>query len=181
MYEDCLDLLKMQGIKFEEGLTSDELLQIEKIYQIKFPGSLKEFLMTAVPISRGFYNWRDLQEDNIQFIKEIIKKPLLNIYNMAEEVYWCNDWGKKPEDGGKTVEEVRARLKEAPKLLPIYTHRYIPMVLDENPPVISIHGVDIIYYGQNLRDYLNIEFGKRMQNAIEFHNITSIPFWSDIM
>ena len=181
MYEDCLNLLKMQGIKFEEGLTSDELLQIEKIYQIKFPGSLREFLMTAVPISRGFYNWRNIQDNNIQFIKKIINKPLLNIYNMAEEVYWCDDWGGKPEDREKMVEEVRARLKEAPKLLPIYTHRYIPIVLDENPPVISIHGVDIIYYGQNLKDYFKIEFGKRMQNTIEFHNITSIPFWSDIM
>lgn len=181
MYEDCLNLLKIHGIKFEKGLTSDELLQIEKIYQIKFPKSLRKFLMTAVPISRGFYNWRNVQDDNIQFIKNIINTPLLNIYNMAEEVYWCDDWGEKPQDRENIAEEIKGRLKEAPKLLPVYLHRYMPMVLDENPPVISIHGVDIIYYGQDLKDYLKIEFGTKKQNTIEFHNIVPIPFWSDIM
>lgn len=91
MYEDCLNLLKIHGIKFEKGLTSDELLQIEKIYQIKLPKSLRDFFMTALLISRGFYNWRNVQDDNIQFIKRIINTPLLNIYDMAEEVYWCDD------------------------------------------------------------------------------------------
>lgn len=55
------------------------------------------------------------------------------------------------------------------------------MVLDKNPPVISIHDLDIIYYGENLEDYFNIEFGKKTQDAIRFQNITPIPFWSDIM
>ena len=36
----------------------------------KFPTSLREFLMIALPISRGFYNWRNIQDDNIQFIKK---------------------------------------------------------------------------------------------------------------
>lgn len=181
MYENSLNLLKMQGIKFEKGLTLDELMQIEKIYQIKFPNSLREFLMTALPISRGFYNWRNIQDVNVQFIKKIIDKPLLDIHNMAGEVYWCDDWGEEPKNEKIIEEEVRERLKEAPKLLPIYAHRYMPMVLDENPPIISIHDIDIIYYGQNLEDYFNIEFGNKLQNTIEFQNITPIPFWSDIM
>lgn len=65
--------------------------------------------------------------------------------------------------------------------MPIYAHRYMPMVLDENPPIISIHDIDIIYYGEDLEDYFNIEFGKKTQDRIEFQNITPIPFWSDIM
>lgn len=100
---------------------------------------------------------------------------------MAQEVYWCDDWGEEPEDEKVISEEVRERLKEAPKLLPIYTHRYMPMVLDENPPVISIHDLDIIYYGENLEDYLYVEFGNKTQNEIHFENISPIPFWSDIM
>lgn len=100
---------------------------------------------------------------------------------MAEEVYWCDDWGEEPEDEAVISKKVRERLKEAPKLLPIYAHRYMPMISDENPPIISIHDLDIIYYGKNLEDYLYVEFGNKTQNEIEFENITPIPFWSDIM
>lgn len=181
MYENILSLLEMQEVKFEKGLTLDELNQIERIYQVKLPRSLRQFLMTALPISRGFYNWRNIQDDNIRYIKKVLNKPLLDIYNMAEEIYWCDNWGEKPEDEKIIVQEIRARLKKAPKLLPIYAHRYMPIVLDENPPVISIHDIDIIYYGENLEDYFNIEFGKKEQNTIAFKNITPIPFWSDIM
>lgn len=181
MYENSLNFLKTKGIEFERGLTLDELKQIENIYQIKFPGSLREFLMMALPISKGFYNWRNMQDDNVQFIKNIINKPLSDIYNMAEEVYWCDDWGEEPEDEVVISKKVRERLKEAPKLLPIYAHRYMPMILDGNPPIISIHDLDIIYYGKNLEDYLYVEFGNKTQNEIEFENITPIPFWSDIM
>lgn len=181
MYKDCFNLLRMKGIEFEKGLTLDELKQIEMIYQIEFPGSLREFLMLALPVSKGFYNWRNIQDDNVRFIKKVINKPLSDIRNMAGEVYWCDDWGEEPDDEKIILEEVIARLKEAPKLVPIYAHRYIPIVLDENPPVISIHDIDIIYYGENLEDYFNIEFGKKTQDKIQFQNITPIPFWSDIM
>ncbi len=181
MYENSLNLMKQKGIKFEKGLTLDELKQIEMIYQIKFPGSLREFLMMAMPVSKGFYNWRDIQEDNVCFIKKVINKPLSDIHNMAGEVYRCDDWGEEPEDEKNISKEVITRLKEAPQLIPIYAHRYIPMVLDENPPVLSIHDIDIIYYGENLEDYFNIEFGKKTQDAIQFQNITPVSFWSDIM
>ena len=181
MYENSLNLLKTKGIEFERGLTLDELKQIENIYQIKFPSSLRKFLMMALPISKGFYNWRNIQNDNIRFIKDVINKPLLDIYNMANEVYWCNDWGEEPADEAVTTRKVRERLKDAPKLLPVYAHRYIPMILDENPPVISIHDLDVIYYGINLEDYFCVEFGSKTQNEIEFEKIRPIPFWSDIM
>lgn len=181
MYENILNMMKKQGVEFEKGLTLDELEQIEKIYQIKFPNSLKNFLMTALPISNGFYNWRNIQNDNIRFIKKILNKPFSDVYNMAREVYWCDNWGKDPEDEKIIEEEVRKRLKKAPILLPIYAHRYIPIILDENPPVISIHDVDVIYYGKDLEDYFNIEFGKKIQDTIEFQKVLPISFWSDIM
>ena len=55
------------------------------------------------------------------------------------------------------------------------------MIPEDNPPIISIHDIDIIYYGQNLEDYFKVEFGGKKQGKIEFKNINPIPFWSDIM
>lgn len=54
--------------------------------------------MIALPISKGFYNWRNMKEDNINFIKNIMNSPFLNIYSMAEEICWCDNWGEEPEN-----------------------------------------------------------------------------------
>lgn len=181
MYEESIKLLKQQGVEFETGLTIEEIIKIEDIYQIKFPKSLKEFLMLALPISIGFYNWRNFEQDNVMFIKKIINIPTKDVDELAEEVYWCDDWGEEPTNEIDIALIVRERLQSAPRLIPVYGHRYIPMISEDNPPIISIHDIDIIYYGQNLEDYFKVEFGVKEQRNIEFKNINPIPFWSDIM
>lgn len=181
MYEESIKLLKLQGVEFETGLTVEEIAKIEDVYKIKFPKNLKEFLMTALPISKGFYNWRNLEQDNIVSIKKVINRPTEDVDELAEEVYWCDDWGEEPENVMDIAQMVRERLKSAPKLIPVYGHRYIPMIPEDNPPIISIHNIDIIYYGQNLEDYFKVEFGVKEQGKIELKNINPIPFWSDIM
>ena len=177
-YEKSLCILKEKGVKFDKGLSINELNEIEKVYRIKFPDSLRNFLMEALPVSRGFYNWRDTSNDNVNFIKRVIKEPLLDVYNMAGEVYCYDEWNNKESVAG----EVRRRLETAPVLLPVFSHRYMPMLeMKKDPPIISIHGVDIIYYGKKLEDYFDIEFGTKNQAEMEFDDITPIPFWSEIM
>lgn len=181
MVENIVNLFRLHGIEYEKGLTFGEIIQIEKTYQLKMPSSLKHLLMTILPTSKGFYNWRNMQRDNIEYIKSVINAPFSYIDDMAHEVYWCDEWGEEPEDKEKVAEEVRNRLKNAPKLVPVYAHRYMPLVLNENPPVISIHGFDVIYYGENLEDYLNIEFGSKNMTNIQLSSVQYVPFWSDIM
>lgn len=89
--------------------------------------------------------------------------------------------GEEPENEEDFDNEVKKRLEKAPKLIPIYSHRYMPMLNNENPPIISICGTDVIYYGKDLHDFFEVEFGKKEQNSIEFGSINTIPFWSDIM
>ena len=62
-YEKSINLLKAKGIEFETGLTGVEMEKIESTYKIEFPKSLKMFLMAVLPVSRGFYNWRNFDED----------------------------------------------------------------------------------------------------------------------
>ena len=154
IYEESIKLLKRQGVEFETGLTVEEIAKIEDIYIIKFPKSLKEFLMMVLPISKGFFNWRNLNQDNVMFIKKIINRPIEDVYEFAEEVYWCDDWGKEPENEIDIVLIVRERLKSAPKLIPVYGQRYIPMIPEDNPPIISIHDIDIIYYLNSRNGYI---------------------------
>ena len=120
MYEESIDLLRKCGIRLEKGLSLSELNKAEKLYQIQFPESLKNFLMIASPISKGFYNWRNTQKSNVQFIKDIMERPFQDINEAADIVYWCDDWGVEPTNTMNFASEVRKKLKNAPKLLPIY-------------------------------------------------------------
>ena len=181
MYKESIKLLRSRGIQVQAGLTDDEVEKIEKIYGIQFPKSLKNFLMEGMPISDGFYNWRNFKPDNIEYIKRVIYHPVKFIENYPEEVEWYREWGKEPECVSDRVQIVRNRLKNAPTLLPVFVHRYMPKTLDENPPVISVNGTDIIFYGENLEEYFKIEFGEKKHAEIDCQVIKPIPFWSDII
>ena len=69
----------------------------------------------------------------------------------------------------------------APKLVPIFSHRYIPFIPNDlNIPIFSIVQSDIIYYGRNLISYLEVEFKLKQYNN---NDITGkyIDFWSDFI
>ena len=89
--------------------------------------------------------------------------------------------GKRTSECNGGRKNDKKKLHEAPKLLPVYGHRYMPMLSGVQVPVISVHGTDIIYYGESLSDYFYIEFGTKKQEEIDFDSIRPIPFWSDIM
>ena len=127
-YEKSINLLKAKGIEFETGLTGVEMEKIESTYKIEFPKSLKMFLMAVLPVSRGFYNWRNFDEDNIRFIKMVMNRPIEDVCEFADEIYWCDDWGEEPENEVDICRAVRNKLKNAPILLPIYGHRYMPVI-----------------------------------------------------
>ncbi len=172
--------MKKDEIKYERGMSESELYNVEKIYEIKFPLSLKEYLMKSLPISKGFYNWRDCTDENINYIKKIMNRPLMDLYESIEDIFWSDNWGTIVEDE-KKVDLIKEKIKSAPKLIPVFSHRYMPMIDEDNPPIISVSDIDVIYYGENLCDYLDIEFGNKLQNEIDFEKISYIRFWSDIM
>ncbi|MDF9825370.1 hypothetical protein M2475_001825 [Breznakia sp. PF5-3] len=178
-----LKLLKKElvkkGVAFEKGLSNQEIIEIEKIYNITFPIEYIEFLKIGLPVSKGFYNWRDLTPENINRIKEKMNIPFIDIINYCDEIdYWPKGWGIRPETDQELKKKIELLLKEAPKLIPVYIHRYIP-VTNGTPPIFSIMGLDIIYYGKNLFQYLEIEFGIKEYNGIKFEKIEHIKFWSD--
>ena len=181
MYERILKVLKKKNVELEDGLTFEEIEAIENMYGIKFPKSLTNLLMVVLPISTGFYNWRNKEQANIEFIKNAINEPRRYIDEMPEEIYWCDNWGEEPKDEETFKNEVRKRLRIAPQLVPIYSHRYMPIIAEENPPIISIHGGDIIYMGENIEDYFEVEFGEKKQSEIDLSKINPIPFWTDLM
>jgi hypothetical protein len=70
-------------------------------------------------------------------------------------------------------------MQRVPKLIPVYSHRYLPAApCDSRSPVFSVYHTDTIYYGFDLEDYLIREFigQKRPFVGKPLH----IPFWSEL-
>jgi len=175
-----IEILQSKGIQFDNGLSIDEIKQIEQLYEIVFPEELKSLYMSFLPISNGFYLWRDFSSSNIQSIRNMIEMPFKEMENEINDIEWSENWGEEPL-GYERNEKIRQKLKTAPKLIPIYFHRYIASGNLECSPVFSVHGTDIIYYGENLNQYLEIEFAGRPYEDIDYKQIHQIPFWSEII
>lgn len=179
--KELIDFLIEKEITVAEGLSDEEITIIENKYDIAFPKSLKDFYKEGLPISEGFVNWRDSSENNVKNIKNLISSTFSDIEENADEIYWNDEWGDEPNDTDAMAEVIKEKIKSAPKLIPIYSHRYMPMSLSDNPPIISVHDIDVIYYGKDLEDYFKIEFGDKKQSDIDFETIQKIPFWTEIM
>lgn len=113
---------------------------------------------------------------------ESIRWPLDGIcFDIKHNGYWRSDWGEKPKGLEDAFGVARQKVAEAPLLIPIYSHRYIP----DNPcmagnPIFSVYQTDIIYYGSDLKNYLENEF-HYFFNTPKYHisePIRRIEFWS---
>lgn len=183
-YEKLINELKLKHIKFDKGLTDEEIVKIEKTYDIYFPKSLREMYQIALPVSKSFYNWRDFNETNIKSIQKSLNWPLEGVlFDIEENVFWDSSWGDKPTELSEAKQKCINEMQKVPKLIPIYGHRYIPVVNGvDNPPVFSVYQTDVIYYGIDLENYFRIEFDflkwDVINEAIDKDEIALIPFWS---
>jgi hypothetical protein len=171
--------LEKAGVVFDSGLSQHEIDQAEKRFGFKFPADLRRFLMFALPTGTQFPNWRYLDDPQLGYL---LAWPLEGIwFDVQNSDFWPSDWGQKPKDESEAYEQVRSQIAKAPKLIPIYSHRYMP----DSPhtagnPVLSIYQTDIIYYGGNLENYLHNEFHDYFRTpAYELPDaIRKIDFWS---
>ena len=76
---------------------------MNEIYKIKFPLSLKSFLTTALPVSDGFYDWRDFSSGNVTKIKnmmqhfyEFVKSASFEEY-IPNSTYSLDQWSRYQE------------------------------------------------------------------------------------
>ena len=117
----------------------------------------KEFL----PIYRKFYDWRNFSNDNVNYIKTMINQVKQNVNLDIDQIECSKLWGDKPIDDNERIKIVRGKLIDAPTMIPIYSYRYMISGEESGLPIFSVHGNDIIYYGENLEKYLEIEFRGR--------------------
>lgn len=121
----------------------------------------------------------DWVHDSDDVIREALDWPLRGFwFDVEKSGLWWPEWGDRPAEPEDRYSALTAAFDAAPTLIPIFAHRYIP----DTPhaagnPVFSVWQDDVIYYGANLMDYFEREFGDG-SNKPWPARIKEIPFWS---
>ncbi len=152
--------LKNIGIKFDKGLTEEDIEELEILCNFKFPNEIKEFLKFAVPIGDLFYNYNDLSKKNINrindFQKNIEDAFLFDIeHNNFLEMFRKRFQSKNDNE---LQNEILKYLHSSSKLIPLYGHRCFISGMNNSPIISFQQPSDSIFYGANLEEYLNNEF-----------------------
>ena len=171
-------LVRQQGASLEPGLSPTEFEAIEHAF--RFPDDLRALLSAFLPRGYGFPNWRRRMEADL---RDRLDWPADGIaFDIERNGFWMSDWGTKPSDVSEAVAIARQHIAAAPKLIPIYAHRYIPSEPSlAGNPVYSVYQTDIIFYGVDLQDYFENEFGSRGRGRLASHPTRTIRFWSQFV
>jgi hypothetical protein len=175
---DARILLRRGRVVVDVGLSAAEIADIEARYQFTFPLDYRALLMEGMPISDGFVDWRRATPADIQ---KKLTWPYEGIcFDIEFAQFWLDEWGEQPDNLEAAFAIAANAVQQAPPLIPICGHRYIPgHSAEAGHPIFSVHQTDIIYCGSNLLEFLENEL--RVDGHYR-HQISEplryIPFWS---
>jgi hypothetical protein len=180
-------------VRFEAGLSAAELRALESRFAFTLPPDLRVLLQFAMPVGdvrrapgtlvngTGFPDWRNLDSPELQ---KQVAWPIEGVLFDVRDGFWLETWGSRPATMVEAVAIAEVRARAAPKLIPIYAHRYIC----EQPeaagnPILSVWQTDVIYYGSELQDYFAREFSAQSTPPERpfSRELAGVPFWSELV
>jgi len=171
------------------GLTDAEFARIERDYDFEFADDHRAFLAAGLPLNRPprtgrtwarpWPNWRDGDPGDL---REQLGWPVEGaLFDAGHNALWHPSWGPRPARTGKALKTARQHLSRAPKMIPVYGHRYLPAGRGTyGHPVLSIYQTDIIFYGTDLADYIGCELDGWSVSA-DWTPPPLAPFWSEFL
>jgi hypothetical protein len=130
--------------------------------------------------------WPDWRGGDPETLRQFLDGPVEGVlFDVEHNRFWHGDWGSKPDDRALALETARRRLADVPRMVPIYGHRYLPAGRGTfGHLVLSMWQTDIIYYGVDLADYIDREFGSRgdpSRGEDRRHPQATLEFWRDVI
>lgn len=170
--------LRAHGVRFEPGLSDAEVARIEGEFRFRFPPDLRRFLRAALPVTGGFPNWRS---ESAAGLRRLLERPSRGVrFDVEHNDFWAGEWGPCPGELDEALAEAARRLAEAPPLVPIRSHHYLPsMPHAEGNPVLAVRQSDIACVGRDLSSYLMSLFGPD-EARIGSMPGRAVPFWTDV-
>jgi hypothetical protein len=172
------------------GLTDAELARIEQDYGFEFADDHRAFLAAGLPLNRPperghtrrqpWPNWRDGDPGSL---REQLDWPIEGaLFDVEHNALWLPSWGQRPAGASEALSVARQHLTEAPTMVPVCGHRYLPAGRGTHGhPVLSIYQTDIIIYGTNLASYIDSEFVSGWSISADWTPPPMVPFWSDFL
>ncbi len=175
---EMVERRKAKGMKFDRGLSDREIARIERDGGILFPPDLRFLLQNALPT---WVDWRSEGAEAFRRSAEWIFDGIC--FDIEHNHVWMDSWGEKPKELEACFKKARDLFEQAPKMIPLYSHRFLPDRPNEwGNPVFSIHQTDIIYYGANLVEYVENEFIRQPGHKLVLTTpIKKIEFWTDFL
>ena len=160
------------------GLSDSELAAVEAEFGFSFADDHRAFLATGLPYGRGWPDWRD---GDRTALRERLAWPVEGVlFDVVQNDFWYTGWGPRPTNDDQAVSIARGQLLTAPRMIPVYSHRYLPGGRGTSGhPVLSIYQTDVVGYGSDLLDYLREEFG--LGDIPKAAARPTVAFWSRLV
>lgn len=163
------------------GYSQTELDDVQAKWNLRFPPDLIELLRERRPLidHRDCFDWVTADPKLIRFW---LDWPFEGYWRTVQRSgAWWPEWGERPRRLGEQREKLRGIFADAPTLIPLCGHSFIPDEPGETGnPVFSVFHSDIVHYGANLLDWLARECwepGAPPNRPLQL--IREIRFWGD--
>lgn len=173
------------------GLTDEEFARIERDHDLEFGDDHRAFLAAGLPLNgppekgqawrKPWPDWRHGSPDGLH--RQLAWPVEGALFDVESNALWHSSWGQRPVELSQALSTARLHLAQAPTMIPIYAHRYLPAGRGTyGHPVLSMYQTDIIIYGANLADYIDHELGTS-ETVIRRVPIPAnmVPFWSEFL
>jgi hypothetical protein len=204
------------GTRWLRGLEEEQVAAVEHAWALLFPPDYRLFLRRLHAVDRplrctawgeaqagkpppsvlrdapAFYNWLT---DGAIVQRRLDELATGLVFEVEENALWRPSWGTRPATAERRAQAVRQLVAKAPRLIPIFGHRYLlAEPCRAGNPVFSIMQADIVVYGADVRSYLLVEcldllnldtvqVRRTVDDLIKgrFPEYTAIPFWGDLL
>lgn len=173
------------------GLTDAEFARIERDYGVDFADDHRAFLAAGLTLNRPSEEgqtrrspWPDWRDSDPSGLREQLGWPVEGaLFDVEHNALWHPSWGQRPTGISQALSTARQHLTRAPKMIPVYGHRYLPAGRGTwGHPVLSIYQTDIIIYGTDLAEYIYHEFTDPHRSVSpDWTPPPMVPFWSEFL
>ncbi|MEU3750778.1 MULTISPECIES: hypothetical protein [Streptomyces] len=165
----------MLGAEIGPGLGERELDAVEARFGFTFSADHRVFLAAGLPL--GSSRWPDWRDGDPEDLAGRLARPVEGVlFDVEHARFWHPSWPPRPAETSDALRLARSEMATAPRLVPVYGHRYLPGTAGAyGQPVLSVWQTDIIVYGNDLSDYLRYEFLGQASGA---HGRLGVDFWS---
>ena len=163
----CWGLQIQQNSKWKKGLTESELIDFQNKIGFEFSESLKNYFRTMNGLDKFGININN-GEDEIEYGTIFYSYPE-DIELIKSEIKWIL------EENFVTKKDIES--KAIPNIFPYYGNRYL--ILNNQEPVLSMQGTDILYWAENLCKGLAQDIFEFNHNKIKKKKLNETEFWEN--